>query len=96
MQPHTTSLFRFKDRDVVQEHRQRFPMVHSLCTTVRYHLGSLAMGAFVLALIKFIRYLMLWLDSQVSLGRRAPAMRLGHQMSCLVQQLLALSTLRSP
>jgi len=42
-----------------------FPMAGSLCRVLRYHLGSMAMGSFVLAAVRSVRLLMLWLDEQM-------------------------------
>jgi len=42
-----------------------FPLTSSLCRIVRYHLGSLAMGAFVLAAVRTVRVLMVYLDQQM-------------------------------
>jgi len=45
----------FTQGDVGQENSYRFPVCTSFKRAFRYHFGSLAFGAFLLALVQFIR-----------------------------------------
>lgn len=41
------------------------PLCTSIARVLRYHLGSMAMGAFVLSAVRLVRILMAWLDEQM-------------------------------
>uniref|UniRef100_A0A0N4Z210 Thiamine transporter 2 n=1 Tax=Parastrongyloides trichosuri TaxID=131310 RepID=A0A0N4Z210_PARTI len=42
-----------------------FPLLKSLARTVRYHLGSLAIGSLLIAIVKFIKAILEWLHSKL-------------------------------
>merc|ERR1719217_1724591 len=44
--------------------RSRMPLLMSLCRTLRYHLGSILFGSFIVALIQLIRIIMSVIDQQ--------------------------------
>jgi choline transporter-like protein 2/4/5 len=46
------------------KHATRFPLSESVYRTLRYHLGSLAFGAFLVALVQLARLFAIWLDKQ--------------------------------
>ena len=52
------------DGDGVRD-KSSWPLVSSLCRIVRYHLGTMAIGSFVLAAIQLVRIFMVWLDEQM-------------------------------
>ncbi|KAL0045810.1 hypothetical protein WJX82_005374 [Trebouxia sp. C0006] len=43
----------------------RFPVLHAIRTTLRYHLGSIALGSFIIAVIQFIRAMLEYVDRQM-------------------------------
>lgn len=43
----------------------RFPIITGLSNLVRYHLGSVAFGSFIIALIKFIRLIIKYLERKL-------------------------------
>jgi len=50
--------------DVPREHLTRFPTLTAFCRVVRYNLGSIAMGSFVIAAVKVARAIAAYIDSQ--------------------------------
>jgi choline transporter-like protein 2/4/5 len=44
--------------------RPTFPVLKALRTTVIYHLGSIALGAFIIALIQFVRVVLEYIDKK--------------------------------
>eukprot|EP00884_Botryococcus_braunii_P000130 jgi/Botrbrau1/10117/Bobra.20_2s0024.1 len=42
----------------------RFPMLKSVWVTLRYHLGSVAMGSLVIAIVQFVRLLLEWVHAR--------------------------------
>jgi len=53
--------FFFRDQP---SERQRLPVVGSLWRAVRFHLGSLAFGALLVALVQLVRLIFEWVDQQ--------------------------------
>ena len=53
--------FFFRDQP---SERQRLPVAGSLWRAVRFHLGSLAFGALLVALVQFVRLVFEWVDQQ--------------------------------
>lgn len=47
-----------------QKKQSRGSVLRAVKTIGRYHIGSLAFGAFILALVQWLRYLMKWLEMQ--------------------------------
>ena len=47
-----------------KEHQTQVPIVESLGRVIKYHLGSMAFGALIIAICQFVRLLMEWLDHQ--------------------------------
>eukprot|EP01116_Phalansterium_solitarium_P004452 TRINITY_DN15472_c0_g1_i1.p1 TRINITY_DN15472_c0_g1~~TRINITY_DN15472_c0_g1_i1.p1 ORF type:complete len:628 (-),score=143.00 TRINITY_DN15472_c0_g1_i1:47-1930(-) len=43
----------------------RFPVLSSFYRTMRYHLGSLAFGSLIIAIVQFIRYVLTWLERRL-------------------------------
>ena len=43
----------------------RFPILVGLKNLIRYHLGSVAFGSFIIALIKFIRMIMAYVEKKI-------------------------------
>jgi choline transporter-like protein 2/4/5 len=41
-----------------------FPVIRSMRRTVLFHLGSIALGSFVIAIIQFVRLVLNWLDKK--------------------------------
>lgn len=41
------------------------PILTSVWRLIRYHLGSVALGSFVIALVKFIRYILMYLEKKL-------------------------------
>ena len=44
--------------------RTRFPLFSSLYRVLRYHLGSIFFGSFIIALVKFVRYVLMAIQTQ--------------------------------
>ncbi|RLN87491.1 hypothetical protein BBJ28_00004806 [Nothophytophthora sp. Chile5] len=51
-------------RNKTSDEMGRFPVLTSFKNCFRYHLGSLAFGAFVIAVVQFVRAALLYLDHQ--------------------------------
>jgi len=42
-----------------------FPILHGIGITIKHHLGSLALGSFIITLVKIPRYILLWFQNQM-------------------------------
>lgn len=47
-----------------KEHQTKLPILEALGRVLKYHLGSMAFGALIIAICQFVRLLMEWLDHQ--------------------------------
>eukprot|EP00670_Eutreptiella_braarudii_P027271 CAMPEP_0174378850 /NCGR_PEP_ID=MMETSP0811_2-20130205/122316_1 /TAXON_ID=73025 ORGANISM="Eutreptiella gymnastica-like, Strain CCMP1594" /NCGR_SAMPLE_ID=MMETSP0811_2 /ASSEMBLY_ACC=CAM_ASM_000667 /LENGTH=638 /DNA_ID=CAMNT_0015531185 /DNA_START=137 /DNA_END=2053 /DNA_ORIENTATION=- len=53
-----------------------------LCLTIRYHLGTLAFGALILAVMQFVRAIAMWVQKRLEASGNAPAKWLGRCVQC--------------
>ena len=45
--------------------RGRFPVCSAMCRTIRFHLGSIAIGSFLIALVQMVRAVMMYVSNQL-------------------------------
>jgi len=50
----------------------------------RYHLGSLAMGSFIIAVVQFVRYTLMYLEKQATAGKNRVAALVMRAVQCLL------------
>jgi hypothetical protein len=63
---------------------QRGALRKSVWNVVRYHLGSLAFGSFIIALVQFIRYVMMFLEKQAEARKNRVMVYVLRCVQCLI------------
>lgn len=53
-----------KKRGFAEDELSHFPIVKSLCRTLRYHVGTVALTAFIIAVVQFIRAVIMYIERQ--------------------------------
>eukprot|EP00928_Gymnodinium_smaydae_P087023 TRINITY_DN71386_c0_g1_i1.p1 TRINITY_DN71386_c0_g1~~TRINITY_DN71386_c0_g1_i1.p1 ORF type:complete len:959 (-),score=180.30 TRINITY_DN71386_c0_g1_i1:83-2959(-) len=64
--------------------RGRSPVIRAVKTVFRYHLGSLAFGAFILAVVQFIRYVMKYLEKNAKAQKNKVMVLVLKVVQCLL------------
>jgi hypothetical protein len=64
--------------------QRRGALKTSIWNVVRYHLGSLAFGSFIIAVVQFIRYLMLFLEKQAAARKNRVMVYVLKCVQCLI------------
>jgi choline transporter-like protein 2/4/5 len=59
-----------------------FPVLSSFYRVVRYHLGSMAFGSLIIAIVKFIRAMLAWLQRRLKGAQFAPLVLFLKCLSC--------------
>lgn len=54
-----------------KKHFDKMPVMHSLWITLRYHLGSLAFGAAIVAIVQLIRIILAYIDHQTKNAQKS-------------------------
>jgi hypothetical protein len=84
---HACAVWFFKPNKDKEDPAKRGGVWNSVKVCLRYHLGSLALGSFIVALVKFIRYCLMYMEKQAKAQKNmvmALVLRvLQSSMSCL-------------
>jgi len=70
-----------KKRGKAENELSKWPIVSAVCRTIRYHVGTVATCAFIIAVIQFIRACVLYIEKKVS---KDPPNKLQKAIFCLI------------